>query len=235
MYISYVAALKKNDTNKEEGFIIYSDSVRCFSAVCGDVLDYGFANRTKKKNIIVVPVNTTFETKASWEYEKERYPLVSAKTIHGQWLARFAQSGEDTRDLKKRIIDSINKQDITTCEESKRYPIGTIAAIDSNNATYYLLAISSFDEKNKASSDRCDIENALGSLLSFYDTYGQGRDLYLPLIGSGRSRANMTPLESFNLLRSKLIKDKERIFGNILLVIKPEDMDMIEREGRHGI
>jgi len=61
-------------------------------------------------------------------------------------------------------------------------------------------------------------------MISYYDQKGQGYDLYLPLIGTGMSRANLSYQESYDLIISILLDNKNRISGNINIVIQPDVM-----------
>jgi hypothetical protein len=91
-----------------------------------------------------------------------------------------------------------------------------------------LWAISEFDEKNRAQSTQEIIKNALESLLEFYDAYGQGADMYIPLVGTGRSRANMTHQESYNLIKRVVIENENKVHGNITIVVLPDDYEKIK-------
>ena len=54
---------------------------------------------------------------------------------------------------------------------------------------FILLALSEFDENNKAQSSKDEVIKSLRSLLEFYDVNGQGYQMYITLMGTGRSRA----------------------------------------------
>ena len=103
------------------------------------------------------------------------------------------------------------------------YPLGTIAAIDTRNATYLLLAISEFNEKGMAEASKEDIEACLFSLLRYYDECGQGADLYLPLVGTGLSRSRLDKAEAFELIRSVVTERSSFVGGKVTIVVLPED------------
>lgn len=72
------------------------------------------------------------------------------------------------------------------------------------------------------------LEEALDWIVDFYDMDGQGFDLYIPLLGSGRSRVGLTAQESFDLIKNKLLQRIDDIYGRVHIVIHPEQFDQIE-------
>lgn len=85
-----------------------------------------------------------------------------------------------------------------------------------------MLAVSSFDKNNVARSSAENIKKALIKLLEFYDVNGQGYDLYIPLIGTGRSRAGLSLQDAYNLITTVLKDNKDKIYGNIHVVLEAE-------------
>ena len=77
-------------------------------------------------------------------------------------------------------------------------------------------------------SEKTYIQKSMNALLDYYDIHGQGNDLYIPLIGSGRSRTGMSSEESFQLIREILLDRKNDIYGRIHIVIHPRQLDEIE-------
>lgn len=205
--------------------------------ISGDIFRYGFGNRRKKKNIVVIPVNTTFDTHVTRKLENEGYPLVSENTLHGQWLIRETASGTTVDEIDARISASLKNLGFAPVGEAnsvngKRvsYPVGAVAIIEEGNAVYFLIAISAFDKFNNARSVPSDIEKSIQSLIEVYDRYGQGYDMYVPLMGTGRSRSGLSPNESYKLMKKLFIENKEMIHGHIFLIIKPEDREELLME-----
>ena len=85
----------------------------------GDLFRFGFDNRHKKKNIVVIPVNTAFDTHVTRKLEGETYPLVSENTIHGQWLVRLKETGENLNRIDERIADSLKRAGFCPIKKSK--------------------------------------------------------------------------------------------------------------------
>ncbi len=203
--------------------------------VCKDLLTFGFQNRSTKTNIIVIPVNTTYDTRISWQYEQEPNPLVSPSTIHGMWLNRWQQAGYQVDGLDDRIRNSLKlhgfmpvKTELDKRSECFQYPIGSISVIEERNAVFYLLAISQFDETNTAHTTLESLKMAIRSLLSFYDHHGQALPLYLPLVGTGRSRAGLSYVESFKMICEQIIGMGDNLQGSIHIVAQSDAFTEIQ-------
>lgn len=223
------AISEKNTIEKEEK-ILWKHGRNTLKLLYGDLFSFGFNNRKKRKNIIVIPVNNAFDTVVTSNLEIEPIPIVSEMTIHGQWLIRMQQSGESEEELYSRISDNLRQLGFSIIGQARSskgrenlYPIGSLAILESRNAAYFLLAISEFDENNVAHSDSADIEAAIITLLDKYNAVGQGYDMYLPLLGTGRSRAGLSNKEAYQLLKNSLLSHMDLMQGNITIVVRPED------------
>ncbi len=207
----------KNDGFNPEGEILRNGSY-CLKVVYKDIFQYAFKNRSKEKNIVVIPVDTEFHTHVTRKYEKRELNEVSPTSIHGQFLNRWEQSGEDIDLLEKRIKDSLK----SAKNKNGKYPLGTISIIERDNTIFYLMAISEFDENNNAHSSKKEIVYCVDKLTDFYDKYGDGHNLFIPLIGTGKSRAAVSLQESFDILTDCYKQNPYRIQGNIYIVIRKE-------------
>jgi len=204
----------KNDGFDPEGELLRNGAY-CLKVVYNDIFKYAFRKRSREKNIVVIPVDTEFHTHVTRKYEKRLLNEVAAASVHGQFLTRWEQSGENIGCLSKRIRESI-KADIDECG---RYPLGTIATIENDSTIFYLIAISEFDENNNAHSTKEEIIHCIDELSVFYDKYGDGHDIYIPLMGTGKSRAAVSLQESYDILVDCYRKNPTRIQGNIHIVI----------------
>ena len=215
----------KNDGFDPEGEKLRNGSY-CVKVVYKDIFRYAFRKRAKEKNIVVIPVDTAFHTHVTRKYEKTELNEVSAKSIHGQFLTRWEQSGEDIEGLSQRIKDSIHKD----ADKSGKYPLGTIAIIENSSTIFYLMAISDFDENNNAHSTKEGIVRCVDELSLFYDKYGDGQNLYIPLMGTGKSRAAISLQESYDILIDCYKRNKARIQGNIHIVIQKDFENHVKTE-----
>ena len=224
------------DRVRPEQTILKQGSV-VVDVVCGNIFEIAKKRKTKEEIIIVIPVNTTFETRFENYIGDTAVPLVAKNTIHGQWITHTLGSGLKIADVDRQIENSLKFNGFKKCRVSDNktgkqdvYPIASIANVKINGVKYYLVAISEFCKKNKASSNLAHIENALKKLIDFYDEDGQGCDMYVPLIGAGRSRTGMTLQDSYDLIKTALQKQKNNIYGRIHISILPEQIKQVKLE-----
>ena len=187
-----------------------------------DLFRFAFASRRKRKNLVAIPVDCSFKTHVARSYEAADADGVSENTVHGKWLIRMAQSGILESDLKNHLADALKSTEKT---EDGAYPIGSIAVLETYKCVFLLLAISHFDGNGNAQSTQQDIASAIESLLRHYDTHGQGADLYLPLLGTGLSRAGLSNAESYKLLVDAATSGASHISGKVTIVVLPEVAD----------
>ncbi len=220
----------KNDTAISSGKVLWKRGNSYIQVVFGNLFNYAFFDRRKRKNIVVIPVNTRFDTHLSTKLENTIYPMISSETIHGEWLLRLEKQKGRIDDIPERIQDDLRCQRCI-CNDDGEYPIGTIAVVDIGNTCFYLLAISNFDTHNNARSTPENIEQALKSLFDFYDVNGQGYEIYLPLLGTGRSRTGMTIQDSFELIKEEALARTESFHGKITIIIRNDNKDEIDIGG----
>ena len=170
-----------------------------------------------------------FHTQVTRKYEKRLLNEVAAASVHGQFLTRWEKSGEDIDCLQQRIRESL-KVDSNECG---RYPLGAIATIENDSTIFYLIAISDFDENNNAHSTKEEIIHCIDELSIFYDRYGDGHDIFIPLLGTGKSRAAVSLQESYDILVACYKKNPTRIQGNIYIVIR-QDFEKYVKTGEGG-
>lgn len=221
---SLIAAIKESNLVSSEK-TIWQNGTGSLAVEIGDLLDKGFGRAKKHKDIIVIPVNTAFDTEVTYGYEKTATPMVSERSIHGQWLVRMFKHGETSDDLKKRIEDNLA---IRYGNSEREQRLGTIAVIENDKAAFFLLAISAFDQKNKAQSTPAHIEDALKGLLRVYDECGQGANMFMPLLGTGLSRANLDHNQSYALAERIVLENKNLVHGKITIMIHPNDAGKLE-------
>lgn len=229
-----IAALRKPNTS-ESKLVVWQNGTGSFVIAVGDLLDMGFGRARKHKNIVVIPVNATFSTEISYAYEKAAKPLVAAKSIHGQWLSRMFEKGESSEALATRIEANLLSQSLLSDEKTVtgdtvalEYPIGTVASIEGSKAVFYLLAVASFDNNNNAQSTPELIKSALLAVIDTYDRCGQGLDLYMPLLGTGMSRAGLSHQQSYELIKDVINNNKKRVHGKITLMVRSQDIDKLD-------
>lgn len=186
-----------------------------------------FGNDSKK--IVVVGVNTAFDTIVDNDLSQIAKPLVSGRTIHGQWLNKMKSKGIDEVTINQAIqsnleIQGVNKVSTLDVSNKERgnlecFEKGTIAVYEYENTIFYLLAIAEFDENNNAQNSKDELIESIKALVMFYDRCGQAYDIYIPLLGTGMSRTDITPEESLKIMASMFEVYKSRLNGNINIIV----------------
>ena len=207
------------------------NSILCHHS--GDIFKFAFNRKSKSKNIVVIPVNTRFDIHISRKFEGDVRQEVSINTIHGQWFDRMIKrSGlkekvDNSYDLQNenKIKTRINK-DLETrgvkADENGEFPLGSVSVLQEDSTIFYLLATSKFDENNNAHASKEDVRTVFKSLVHFYDQNGQGLDIYLPLIGTGMSRAGFSNQESFGAICEAFDPVKSSFVGKVTIVALPD-------------
>lgn len=194
-------------------------------------------SRNGQKKIVVVNVNTTFDTIVDTDLSSIDKPLVSARTIHGQWVNKMVKKGISVADLDKAITDNLELQSIQpykvieqaekTRGKCKCYSRGTIAVYEYGNTIFYLLALSEFDENNNAQNTKEELISTIIKLIEYYDKHGNGYDLYIPLLGTGQSRTGIEREDSLEILTSMFRLYADRIHGRVNIIVYYKDRDKI--------
>lgn len=197
------------------------------SVEVGDLFSKGFGRRRKYKNIVVIPVESSFDTIVTTGFEPTGKPHVSTKTLHGKWLQRMYACGETPKSLEEDIAANLSLRGVEArmvIDERDRYPIGTVSVVENNKALFFLLAVSDFDAGNVSRSGPDAIRVAIGTLVDVYDAMGQGLDLYLPLMGTGLSRAGLSHRGSYDLITETLAARAQDIHGTMTIMVCPDDV-----------
>lgn len=197
---------------------VWADGPSSLTVIEGDLFDLVYrSGETLSKGIAVVPVDSAFSTETSRHLEALDKCGISENTLHGKWLLKLMSEGMSREELDWRINAVLKKQGLT----GGGNPIGTVSVIDVGATAYYLLAVSSMDENGNAQSSLDDVRQALTSLVGFYDRHGQGYPLYVPLVGTGLSRAHMSSMESYEAISDVFTSNRERIHGDVFIVVLP--------------
>ncbi len=201
------------------------------SVEVGDLFSKGFGRRRKSRNVVVIPVESSFDTIVTTGCESIGRPRVSVRTLHGKWLQRMYACGETPESLEARISANLSLRGIearSDIEGRGRYPIGTIAAVENDKALFFLLAVSDFDGGNISRSCPDMVRAAVSALVDTYNAMGQGLDLYLPLVGTGLSRAGLSHRGSYGLITETLAARARDIHGSMTIMVCPDDVIRLE-------
>lgn len=223
--ISCFCALRKKRN------LVWKKSNSSLSIIYDDIFDLKMEKG--KKHFVVIPVDTQFMSDVDIDSQNIKYPRVAPNTLHGKFINKFY--GDNTKQLKKEIKDyiamkgyklDVNQQKKYSNLKAKRFEIGTVVQVSPENdtrAVFLLLALAEFNEHNHASCDKSKLIIALNSLFKFYDENCQGGDLYIPLMGTGFSRAGLTETESLRITKACAELNLDCIRGNVNIVIYKEN------------
>ena len=219
---TFFDAIRLNNKVAEQERTLWKNGLNSLKLVVGDLFQFALPTIDEKKKLIVIPVNTAFDTKISYESDVSERVIVSPNSIHGKWLINCLQNG-----FSIEFIQSC----ITECLDKFGHPrdIGTIVTVPIGEITYVLLAISRFDGHSVAHSTEADLHKALLSLMNYYNEHGNGYGLYFPLMGTGFSRTQLGYAESYKFIKSVMLDNKELIQGKATLVVTAEAMKEIAK------
>lgn len=199
------------------------------TAIYGDLFQIA-SQKCSGGQFIVIPVNTTFDTIV--EDSNIKKPLVAPKTLHGQWIKKCEKYGLSIDKIDKQINSALS--DVRAIKEIpreqkergklKEYPIGTVVPVIGQEETIFLLvALSKFDKNNNAHANRNDVSKAVYELINYCDQNGQQKPVYIPLMGTGLSRANISKNEALHLIKYTLLACSSNIHENVTLVVYEGD------------
>ncbi len=184
----------------------------------GDLMSLSFNAKDKnKEKIVVIPVDVDMHTKVTKLNEN---PDVSIETLHGMWIKRMEKEGYSADSLNKRY--SFNK-------------IGYIVKVYVNSVMFYLVALSKFDQNNTAHSDIDSLKLCIRNILDEYDKTGQGAPIYIPLLGTGRSRINLSYEKSIEIIEEECLKNKEKIQGTVNILVYTSILEELFEADKNGI
>lgn len=151
------------------------------------------------------------------------------------WLKSYEKEKSMTpKQIQTVIFNFLDKKGIKAYVEerekgsNRKYPIGTCAIIEGiNNVNYVLWAISDFNQTNVAHATKESLITSLVSLLDFINTQSQGDECYIPLVGTGQSRANLSHKESLHTILSTIDLYREKMVGVINIVIYNGDKSKV--------
>lgn len=181
----------------------------------GNILSLAFDKRDMRSKIIVIPVDADYTMKVQGLSENKK-KLISPQSIHGKWLKRV---GEDKADKKVRKYLSLSKTNSF---------IGNVIPYCLGKTVFYLWAISKLDENKNAHVGKEQLISAIEDLIFYYDQNGQGYPMYIPLIGTGMSRAGLSYKESFDMIKDVCLKNTQKITGSISIMPYINDLDKME-------
>jgi hypothetical protein len=124
--------------------------------------------------------------------------VISKDSLHGKWLLRINKLGIQNPKIKYEKTE------------------------------FYLLPVSSLKKRYKAESGIEVIKSMLNLLASEYSISGQGVTIYVPLIGTGRSRAHLSLNDSISLIKESFLRNENGFFGKVKIVLYKKNINVWE-------
>ena len=96
----WVCILKKNN-------LVWSNGDGQINICYADIMKIAFPKASKGKKIVVIPVNTCFDTIVDENLAECDKPLVSPITVHGLWVKNMVKHGVNIEELDNLIDNYI--------------------------------------------------------------------------------------------------------------------------------
>lgn len=222
MEVAAITLVDAYDKIESHSCRIWADGPSSLDVVEGDLFELASSEVGDFiKRIAVIPVDVDFTTQIATSLEELDEGGISPKSVHGKWLLGLMSGGMSKTEISERIVSVLERQGL----DGSGVPVGTVSVVDLGATAYYLLAISRMDEGGNTRSSKGEIDLALSRLVDFYDRHGQGYPLYVPLVGTGLSRARLSVRASYEAIRGAFSAASDRVHGSVSIVVLPGSWD----------
>lgn len=179
--------------------------------ISGDLISLSLNKKLCKSfKISVIPVDDDFTMKLSSKGDES--PLISKDSIHGKFIDRMDKLGFTSNKVKlhTEYIDKGNE-----------FKIGKFTYTQTE---FWFVPISHLGKRNKAESSFDIVAKAIDAIIDEYDITGQGYPLYMPILGTGRSRVFKTNEEAINFIVKRISAKSSHLNGTIHIVIYKKEI-----------
>ncbi|MBQ7250446.1 MAG: hypothetical protein IJS37_03790 [Bacilli bacterium] len=199
----------------------------------GNILNIKRERRKKSKPVIVIPVNSSFDTIVE-DSPSVVDRIVEGTSIHGQWLKKYASTPE----LLKRVDCEINQFlvdkhcspiSVLTHKRGKQnvYPLGSHVFIERDDYTFLLFALTEFDEHNKViKKDAEEFTLLMKKLMDITDECA-GKHVYIPVMGTKIALFGIDELSSFEYIKNAALNKKCTLRASLSIVIYEDSRDKV--------
>lgn len=212
--LGVIIVLYKNKLPKEYSFGIKNRDIK-IKLIIGDII--------KKKATIVVPTNTTFDTRMDNDF-------ISLKSVQGQVQYKYFKNNLRTLDtlIEQELKDKkyVRLKDRTQ-SKNKQYEIGTTVEINQNGKRFYFLADSNINKNGQTISPSIiNITEALSRLWQYISEYGHVESVAIPIIGTGRMGIINSREEIIRQIVYSFVinNNTKKIANELLICIRKEDI-----------
>lgn len=188
----------------------------------GDLMKIAFPKKKKKDKIVVIAVNCCFDTVVNQD-------LIFEGSVHGQFLKRYVHNESERAGLEANIKKSLSdfgykpvrlKRSDKRYGNLDRYPLGSIARINGENGvTFFLLALTEFDKDCKAHCNKHQYVECMLKLFEYYDSHGQGMEMFLYPMGTGMARTGLSKKEALEATLMLTELSKEHLKSKTTIVV----------------
>ena len=180
------------------------------------VLCIEFGDIWKKQGCVAIQVNEFFDSLLGNH--------VSPNSLHGQFIRDVLRSQSSDFDrYVTQALSNVPFENVTrTSGNTKRYKIGTTAAIDIGPQRYLLFALSKTDITTlKASASVHELWDALAGLWGAITTHSNGDPVCMSLVGGGLSGVGLPAKNLLQLLMTSFsyYTKKQKITGRLTIVL----------------
>lgn len=175
----------------------------------------------KQNGIIVIPFNEYFDTKVD-------DIIISSQTLNGKFILNYIKQDieEFNRNLKKETSSPLKGRMNISCNKIQ-YPLGCIKKWEN----FALLALSHFDEYNRANISVHEYEKCVANMWDELNRIYAGYPISIPLIGGGITRfkgRKLSPNELMNCLLCTFKRSQHSFTKEITFVILDDTFDDIQ-------
>ena len=188
----------------------------------GDLMKIAFPKKKKNDKIVVIAVNRCFDMVVSQD-------LIYEGSVHGQFTKRYVRNESEMAGLEANIKKSLSdfgykpvrlKRSDKRYGNLDRYPLGSIARINGENGvTFFLLALTEFDKDCKAHCNKHQYVECMLKLFEYYDSHGQGMEMFLYPMGTGMARTGLSKKEALEATLMLTELSKEHLKSKTTIVV----------------
>lgn len=188
----------------------------------GDLMKIAFPKKKKNDKIVVIAVNRCFDMVVSQD-------LIYEGSVHGQFTKRYVHNESEMAGLEANIKKSLSdfgykpvrlKRSDKRYGNLDRYPLGSIARINGENGvTFFWLALTEFDKDCKAHCNKHQYVECMLKLFEYYDSHGQGMEMFLYPMGTGMARTGLSKKEALEATLMLTELSKEHLKSKTTIVV----------------
>lgn len=188
----------------------------------GDLMKIAFPKKKKNDKIVVIAVNRCFDMVVSQD-------LIYEGSVHGQFIKRYVHNESERAGLEANIKKSLSdfgykpvrlKRSDKRYGNLDRYPLGSIARINGENGvTFFLLALTEFDKDCRAHCNKHQYVECMLKLFEYYDSHGQGMEMFLYPMGTGMARTGLSKKETLEATLMLTELSKEHLKSKTTIVV----------------